>query len=527
MTLARALRAAVLVVIVTIFLSPWQRDLFVGDETKYSKVVREMRAGSFFLPTLEGSPFTHKPPLHFWIVDGLTYLFGVYSTWSYVLPSLLGFVALLWLVARIAREGDDPTSAIAAPLSAFVCGTSVMIWASAQTARMDLTFTAFLALGALLVRRFLDREERRALLLAGVAYGIATMIKGPMAPVMAIALLLFEWLRRKRLPRGPYVGALGAMAIVPLLWLVPALTMGGGAFAQEIFYKQTVRRAVGAWVHRAPPWFYVQHAPGTLFPWFFLFVVALIAIYRVRDERAKYYVSWVLSVLVPYTLLSSKLDVYMMAMIPPVALIVGRFVATHWNAPQARVTRWGHRVNLAVIALLGLIGLAASFLLTRYVPPEYVALAQTTAIRMLFVVLSVAAIVGFAIALRGGLLVSTLMVGAVLVTTLAYIAIALMPIANRLSSTRPLVLTLAAQQVPASEIALFTSPHLWTRDFPPALEGVRYVSSEDFDDPRFVKPVLIATSRRYAKNIQPHLGGYAKVAEVQMIGKWFDVYRKW
>ncbi|HEX2120481.1 MAG TPA: hypothetical protein VHL59_02465, partial [Thermoanaerobaculia bacterium] len=121
----RAPAIAVAAVLVSVFLSPLQRELYVGDETKYSQVVREMRAGSFFLPTLGGTPFTHKPPLHFWLVDLLTHPFGVYSIWPFVLPSLAAFALLLWLMWKMGG-----------PLAAFVCGTSLMMWGSAQTARM-------------------------------------------------------------------------------------------------------------------------------------------------------------------------------------------------------------------------------------------------------------------------------------------------------------------------------------------------------------------------------------------------------
>src|SRR5687767_9460605 len=119
----RASAVAVAIVTLSVFLSPLRRELYVGDETKYSQVVREMRAGAFFLPTLEGSPFTHKPPLHFWLIDLLTYPFGVYSIWPFVLPSLIAFVFLLWLARKM--EG---------PLAAFVCGTALLVWGSAQTA---------------------------------------------------------------------------------------------------------------------------------------------------------------------------------------------------------------------------------------------------------------------------------------------------------------------------------------------------------------------------------------------------------
>src|SRR6476646_4446124 len=171
----------------SVFASPWARDLFVGDETKYGQVVREMRAtGAFFLPTLNGTPFTHKPPIHFWMIDLLTFPLGVYSTWAFVLPSLIAYVFLLWLMWKIGGT-----------LAAFICGSSLMIWASAQSARMDVSFTAFIVLAAWQLERFFDRDDFRALLWSAIALGVAVLIKGPMAPVIAIVLFVLEWMRRK------------------------------------------------------------------------------------------------------------------------------------------------------------------------------------------------------------------------------------------------------------------------------------------------------------------------------------------
>src|SRR5262245_17730772 len=107
-------RVLLIVLALSVVLSPIRRELYVGDETKYAQVIREMRAGAFFLPTLEGSLFTHKPPLHFWIIDLLTYPFGAYSIWPYVIPSILAFCVLLWLMWRMGGA-----------LAAFVCGTSL------------------------------------------------------------------------------------------------------------------------------------------------------------------------------------------------------------------------------------------------------------------------------------------------------------------------------------------------------------------------------------------------------------------
>lgn len=506
MSRERIFATAAAIIAASVFLTPFHRELYVGDETKYSQVVREMRNGAFFLPTLHGEPFTHKPPLHFWAMDLLTYPFGVHSLWPFVLPSLAAFLFLLWLMNRMAG-----------PLAAFITGTSVMIWGSAQTARMDVAFTACLVLAAWQLKRFLDGSGPGLLVWAGVSTGIATLIKGPMAPVIILALLLFERIRRGRLPRGPYWMAVLLMAVIPLLWFVPAMMIGGDTYTRDVLVKQTAGRAIGAWVHKAAPWFYLTHAPGDLFPWFFLLIVALIAVYRRGDDEAKFHVSWILAVLIPYSLLSSKLDVYMMTMIPPVAIVIARFVA---GAPD-QWTKWGWRANVFVLVLLAGIGIAGWFVLPNAVRGEDAAVAARLDVRMLFIVIAIAAAIGLVASIRSrALTTSTLAVGFVPVTALVYVAIVLIPLANEMASTRPLVEAILRQRVPPQQVVMHVAPHLWTRGMPAELTRVRHVS----DVPE--EATVVITRRRDTKKIADDLIGYHKVDEFRLIGKWFDVYRR-
>ena len=490
------------VVILSVFLSPLGRELYVGDETKYTQVVREMRAGSFFLPTLNGSPFTHKPPLHFWIVDLLTYVFGVYSIWPFVLPSLVAFVLLLVLMHRMGG-----------PMAAFVCGTSLLMWGSAQTARMDVAFAALLALAA----HFLWRANGALPLSAGVATGVAFLIKGPMAPVITLALFAFESIRRRRKPSARDALALLPMLLLPLLWLVPAIVIGGEAFWREIFFKQTVGRAVGAWVHKSPPWFYLVRAPLTLAPWFFLAVPAIVAALKRNDEKARFAVSWMLAVLVPYTLLSSKLDVYMITMLPAVALVVARFIDGEGDVA------WGKRANLIVLALFAIVGAAGLFVQPYHIKEEDGALVARLDVRMLFALFLLGAIVGIVITLRGTLRASTLATGLVAVVALAYAGTALVPIANEMASTRPLVRALEKQHARPDQVALYVCPHLWIRGMEPSLSRARHLDAEEL---RAASPEVIVARRKNADEIADVLRGYRKVDELRMIGKWFDVYRR-
>jgi 4-amino-4-deoxy-L-arabinose transferase-like glycosyltransferase len=476
-------------VAISAFLTPFQRGLFVGDETKYGEVVREMRAGgSFFLPTLGGVPFTNKPPLHFWLIDLLTVPLGLYSTWAFVLPSLSAFILLLYLMWRMGGA-----------LAAFICGTSLLVWGSAQSARMDVGFTAFIVLAAWMLRRFFDEHDSGALVIAGLSLAIATLIKGPMAPVIGIILFLLEAWRRRSVPRTRYLPAVAAMIVIPLMWFVPAMIVGGDTFTHEVIVKQTVGRAFASWVHQAPPWFYLLHMPAILFPWFLLALAAL------RGAN-RFYLNWILAVLVPYSLMSSKLDVYMMALIPPVALLIAELVT--------RDDQWTQPLNLAMLALIAVLGIVALFALPRF--PD----ADLPQVKTMFVILSAAAGIGLVVSIvRRDL--STLIVGIVPLVAFVYAAVALMPLANAMATPQPLIAALLKQNVPPEQMALYTCPHLWSRDFPRQLEHVHYADADNLG-----QPALIATSRAHANEISSALRNYRKVDEVRMIGKWFDVYRR-
>jgi hypothetical protein len=293
--------------------------------------------------------------------------------------------------------------------------------------------------------------------------------------------------------------------------------IGGEPYWREIFYKQTVGRAVGAWVHKSPPWFYVMRAPATLMPWFFLTVAALVATYRSRrDELAKFAVSWLLAVVVPYTLLSSKLDVYMIALLPAVGLLVARFV-------DAGDDVWGRRANLVMSSLFALIGIAGLLVQPRQIKGEDGVLVARLDVRLLFAILLIASIVAIVIALRGTLRASTIAAGFVPIAALAYAAVVLVPLANEMASTRPLVRTLSKVNAPPEQIALYVSPHLWVRGMDPSLSRVQYV---DADALQKTNARVIVARRKDEEAIAEVLRGYRRVGELRMISKWFDVYER-
>jgi 4-amino-4-deoxy-L-arabinose transferase-like glycosyltransferase len=528
----QTLLIATVAVAITIFFSPFQRELFIGDETKYAQVIREMREGSILVMTLHGEPYGHKPPVHFWIIALLSYPFGLYSIWPFVLQSLLSYLIMLLLIQRFGlRLFGDPLSAAAAPL---IFATFLLAWGLAQTARMDMSFVLLLTVAILFVFRFLETSRFSQLYIAALAIAVAILIKGPMAFVMVAVLILLEWWRRGSIPGGRgWLLSLLIVLIGPLLWLVPAIIATGADFAHEILVRQNVGRAVGSWVHREPFWFYLARFPITYFPWSVAFLFALVAIFRREWSEAdrnalRFCVNWLLAVILPFSFLSGKLDIYMLPALIPAALIAGRFLAVPLEDRWSRFTVLGNRV---VVVILGLLMVAALF-----VPPEVVRdqgvrrLMGTALFNAMFVVAALAALAGLIVMMtrRGrSALASSVTLALVALVPLVYLTIFLIEPANEMASTRPIVRVLARYDIPPEEIALFSSPYLWTRQMPRHLERVRFIGRDGLDERHGPPPEIVVTRSSDADRLGPLLREqYLPVEEFRMMERKFDVYRR-
>jgi 4-amino-4-deoxy-L-arabinose transferase-like glycosyltransferase len=244
------------------------RPLLPPDETRYAAVAWEMwTSGDLLVPTLNGEPYSHKPPLLFWLVVLGWWAFGEVDWW----PRLVGplaMVACMLLTGRLAHrlwpEGSEArrvTMVLLAVLGWCLYGTLLM-------------FDMLLAVGTLvavlgLVEAARGRQRTGWLLHAGgLAWGL--LAKGPVALVVVLSLgLLAPWwagavARRRRWWAGWLASFLAAAAAV-LAWALPAARAGGPEYGAAILLGQTTSRLVDAADHPAPWWWYL--AVGPLLLW--------------------------------------------------------------------------------------------------------------------------------------------------------------------------------------------------------------------------------------------------------------------
>lgn len=314
------------------------RPPLLVDETRYLGVAWEMwTSGDWLVPHLNGEPYSHKPPLLFWLINLVWGLFGVSETGARLVAPLFG-LGSLWMTGVLAGRlwPETPLAAKMAP----VLLLGVPVWAGFQTLTYFDMLTGFFALTALYAGwRAAHGGGPRSVwgwfIACGLAIGLGVLAKGPVILVHVLPVLLAApWWAPEGLPRGRwYAGlavALMAGTAVGLAWVLPAASAGGEAFGDELLWGQTAGRLSQSFAHGQPWWFYGAVLPVMLLPWvlwpgFWRGLCGLGA--RFADPGLRFCLIWFVGALLVLSLISAKQVHYLLPSLPGALLLVAWLAA--------------------------------------------------------------------------------------------------------------------------------------------------------------------------------------------------------
>ena len=165
-----------------------------ADEPRYSQVAREMlMRHDYVTPVLWGHPWLEKPALYYWRAMFAFLEFGVHD-WAARLPSAsfaFILVALVYLHLRRFRPGSQLDAALITASCAGIVGF-------ARGASTDMQLAAPFCIGMLGWYAWYETDKKFWLFDLYFFVGVATLAKGPVAPVMAFVIIFsFAALRRE------------------------------------------------------------------------------------------------------------------------------------------------------------------------------------------------------------------------------------------------------------------------------------------------------------------------------------------
>jgi 4-amino-4-deoxy-L-arabinose transferase-like glycosyltransferase len=331
------------------------RPLLPIDETRYVSVAWEMWArGDFLVPYLNGKPYSHKPPLLFWLFQLGWAVFGVNEWWPRLVPPLFAIGGLA-LTARLANRLWPGRDDVAGAAVWILSGS--LLWVALLTFMgFDTLLLFFTLVGVLGIARAAQGESLRGFAMLGAAIGLGVLAKGPVILLLTLpaALAAPWWMRPRPSAVRWYSGVLASVALgaaIALAWALPAANAGGTAYREAIFWRQTAGRVVPGW-HRHPWWWYLLLLPILLFPWSVwppLWRGLARLAHGPSDPGLRLALAWLLPPLAVFSLMSGKQPQYLLPLVPGFALLGARAL---YAAPD-RVRRYDTLAQGLVFAVVG------------------------------------------------------------------------------------------------------------------------------------------------------------------------------
>jgi 4-amino-4-deoxy-L-arabinose transferase-like glycosyltransferase len=339
------------------------------DEGRYAQIPREMLArGDWVTPRLNETPYFEKPPLVYWCVGLAISLFGPGELAARATPALFGLAGIL-LTYAAARRLHGRVAGLAA---AAVLGTSLLYYALSRILLLDMAvsvlMSATLFCFILGVRTPPGAERRWWFYGLYASAALATLAKGMIGflltgAVMFLWLLIFNQWKRLRplyLPSG-----LILFLAIAAPWHVLAARRNPEWTHFYFVHVHLERFTTTAHARFEPWWYFGPVLLLGLFPWTgFLWSAVREAIaggWQRRKENADawFLVLWAAFVFLFFSKSQSKLIPYILPVFPPLAVLIGAWLARREEEAAPHRLRVGLRVFAFMCGLLGVAMLVA------------------------------------------------------------------------------------------------------------------------------------------------------------------------
>lgn len=293
------------------------RDITPDNELKYLCIADEaLREGHFFTLFNQGVAYADKPPLYIWIIMFFKWVFGYHSTFIIALFSVIPAFVTLHIFNKWSAQEMSRKYQIASELGLL---TAVYFIGSALVLRMDMLMNMFITLAMYTFYRMYKGDGRMKLkILFPIYVFMAIFSKGPvgiMVPLFCIPVYLLCVGKIKTIFR--YWGWRTWVILVALcaVWWGCVYLEGGNSYLNNLLFHQTIDRAVDAFHHKQPFYYYGYTIWYAIGPWSLLTIGVIVygLIKKVRmSELTKFFLIVSATILVMMSIVSAKLVIYIL-----------------------------------------------------------------------------------------------------------------------------------------------------------------------------------------------------------------------
>ena len=317
------------------------RPLLPIDETRYMSVAWEMSLHHGWLDPLTKNfePYSHKPPLLFWLINLFWSVFGV-SRWAGTLAPVIASVACIYLtnifaktLARLNPTTPSTPQLLNPTRIALLMAASIPFLMYGTLIMFDFLVCVFVLLSLIFMLRYAQHRRLNDIILFGLCLGFGVLAKGPVTYLYVLPAYFLAplWLQNMTRLKSWYAACLLGIAVsaAPVLfWLIPVLKESDNQFAFWLVWNQTAGRVTGNFsdAHVRPFYFYLPiifglAAPWVLFPAFWTYLRE-IKTHLKTDHNVRFLACCIIPVFVAFSLISGKQPHYLVPLLPALILLV-------------------------------------------------------------------------------------------------------------------------------------------------------------------------------------------------------------
>jgi len=391
---ARAWRGYVLVALIAFLSAQFgagRVPVMDADEARFAQATRQMiETGDLLRIRLQDQDRNRKPIGVHWAQAASVFVMQPVmrqnnEIWPYRLPSAFGLVlaaiACLWAGRALLNER-------AALFGAALFAAGMLAGFEGMTAKTDALLLGFttLAVAALARLRALP-DERRILgskelaALFWIALGVGVLIKGPVAPMVALLTITmlgfwegrWKWMRPLLWWPGP---TLAVLLVAPWFVMI-SLETSGRFFVDMMFGDIAPKLTSGDEGHFALPGYHLFLLPFLIFPaTYALPAAARLAWETVRAPRAddghanlRFLIAWAAPTMLFFEFAPTKLPHYVLPAYPAIALLCAAGLA----AMHGRQWRTAHPAGVVLFAVAGVVIVALTATGATFMPGDFAA----------------------------------------------------------------------------------------------------------------------------------------------------------
>ena len=343
------------------------RDFWAPGEPIYGEIIRVMyERSNWLVPMLNGQLYADKPVLYFWLALMFSKIGGGVNEWTVRLPAALWGLGLVLMTFEFGRTFYDRETGL---FSGLILATTYRVLWESRFLRLDTVLSFFLFMGFyFFLKAFTKRGPKNNYLLAYLCFALATLTKGPIGlvlpglAILALILLTGRWkeIKEMHLLSGTFV----VLAVI-IPWLLLLHLRGDDQWLKEFLWVHNIQNyALKPIGHIRPFYYYFFNLPLDFLPWTLLLPGALIFYYpwneKLRDPATLALCCWFGAIFVFFSVSKSKINYYLLPVLPALALFVGCYTKAlivdeeadgiHW--------RWTAGFIYLFVCLLFLAGVA-------------------------------------------------------------------------------------------------------------------------------------------------------------------------